>query len=144
MNPDQRDPTEPTRPTGPDAWAVRALHDQSRALVAKAYAAYLTATEESGPADEWDRQVIDQVIRALVTQGEPFSVNDMRPLLPAVRKCLISRRLIKAQESGWIRKTGYTPSTLHSTHAAEVKVYTPIEGADLTRQATPRRQRVPA
>lgn len=103
-----------------------------RRLVDAAYAEYIAATEEHGPADEWDRRVIDQVIRAFVAQGHRFSVNDMRPLLAEVRKCLISRRLIKAQENGWIRKVGYTPSTLASTHAAEVKVYQPIADADLS------------
>lgn len=53
----------------------------------------------------------------------------MRPLLPEVRKCLISRRLIAAQKSGLIQYVGVTPSTLPSTKAARVNVYRPLPGA---------------
>ena len=77
----------------------------------------------------WDKQVIDQVIRAFVLQGKPFSANDMRPLLPEVRKCLISRRLIAAQRDGLVRSVGITYSTLKSTKGARVSVYAPIRGA---------------
>ena len=101
----------------------------TRAAIAKGWAAYQAATEEHGPSDEWDRRVIDQVIRHLCRQGRPFSANTMRPLLPEVRKCLISRRLIAAQHAGWVRYVGVTPSTLKSTKAARVNVYAPIAGA---------------
>lgn len=100
-----------------------------RAAVESGWAAYKASTEEHGPADEWDRKVIDQAIRAFVKQGRPFSANDLRPLLPAVRKCLISRRLIAAQHDGLIRYAGVTPSTLKSTKSARVNVYAPIRGA---------------
>lgn len=101
---------------------------RTRAAIAAGRRAYRASTEEHGPADEWDRRVIDRAIRAFVRQGQPFSVNDFRPLLPEVRKCLISRRLIAAQEDGLIRWTGrVTPSTLPSTKAARVNVYEPIQ-----------------
>lgn len=101
----------------------------TRELVRSAWAEYHRTVQEHGAADEWDKQVIDQVIRAFVRQGRPFSVNDMRPLLPEVRKCLISRRLIAAQRDGLVRSVGITYSTLKSTKGARVSVYAPIRGA---------------
>jgi hypothetical protein len=105
------------------------VSDEVRAAVKAGWAAYKAATEEYGPSDDWDRKVIDQCIRAFVKQGRPFSANDMRPLLPEVRKCLISRRLIVAQNDGLIRYVGVTPSTLKSTKSARVNVYAPIPGS---------------
>lgn len=102
---------------------------ETRAAIAEGWARYEESTREHGPADEWDRRVIDQAIRAFVRQGRPFSANDFRDLLPEVRKCLISRRLIAAQNAGLIRWVGVTPSTLKSTKAARVNVYAPIPGA---------------
>lgn len=102
--------------------------DATRAAVQSGWDAYHRAVAEYGPADEWDRRVIDQCIRAFVKQGRPFSANDMRPLLPEVRKCLISRRLIQAQRDGLIRYVGVTASTLESTKSARVNVYSPIPG----------------
>jgi hypothetical protein len=99
---------------------------RTRAAVAAGRRAHRAATEEHGPSDEWDRRVIDRAIRAFVRQGQPFSANDLRPLLPVVRKCLISRRLIEAQRTELITWTGrVTPSTLPSTKAARVNVYQP-------------------
>jgi len=104
------------------------LTPNQRALVDAGWAAYHRSVQEHGPSDDWDRKVIDQAIAALVMAGRPFSVNDLRPLLPEVRKCLISRRLIEAQRTNQIRWTGtVTPSTLQSTKAASVKVYVPVE-----------------
>lgn len=100
----------------------------TRELVEAAWAEYHHSVQEYGPSDEWDRQVIDQAIRAIALQGRPFSVNDFRDLLPEVRRCLISRRLIAAQRNGWIRYGGVTCSTLRSTKGARVSVYIPIPG----------------
>ena len=102
------------------------VSDAVRAAVATGRAAHEAATRDTGPNDDWDKRVIDQCITAFVKQGRPFSANDMRPLLPEVRKCLISRRLIVAQNDGLIRYVGVTPSTLKSTKAARVNVYAPI------------------
>ena len=102
------------------------VSDEVRAAVATGRAAHEAATRDTGPDDEWDKRVIDQCIQAFAKQGRPFSTNDMRPLLPEVRKCLISRRLIVAQNDGLIRYVGVTPSTLKSTKAARVNVYAPI------------------
>lgn len=105
------------------------VSDAVKAAVQSGYAAYKAATETNGRTDEWDNRVIVNCIRAFVKQGRPFSANDMRPLLPEVRKCLISRRLIDAQRDGWVRYGGVTPSTLKSTKSARVNVYIPIPGA---------------
>ncbi|SDC45151.1 hypothetical protein [Nocardioides lianchengensis] len=111
------------------------VSDAVRAAVAKGWELYEASTREHGKADEWDRRVIDQVIHAFVRQGRPFSANDLRPLLPEVRKCLISRRLIQAQLDGLIRYVGVTPSTLRSTKAARVNVYAPVRGALTDRES---------
>lgn len=99
-------------PTPTDLPAVRA-----------AWAEYEAAVQEHGPADEWDAKVLDRIIAHLASTGRQFSSNDIRELAPEVRKCLVSRRLIAAQHAGQIRKVGYTPSTLRSTHGHPVAVY---------------------
>lgn len=93
--------------------------------------AHADATREYGPSDEWDKRVVYQAIKAFARQGEPFSINDFRDLLPAVRTCLISRAFIAAQKDGLIEWRGrVTPSTLDSTKAAKVQVYVPIHEDD--------------
>lgn len=134
----------PRRTTTPPLAAVTTIvecvpTEATRAAIAEGYARFEAATEAHGPADEWDKAVIDQAIRAFARQGEDFSANDFRDLLPPVRTCLISRRLIVAQHDGiieWTRTT--TPSSLKSTNAAGVKVYRPTAAAasvPLTREA---------
>lgn len=102
--------------------------DATRAAIAEGYARFEEATRSHGPSDDWDKAVIDQAIRAFARQGQAFSANDVRPLLPAVRTCLISRRFIVAQHDEIIEWTGTTtPSTLPSTKAAKVQVYRPTD-----------------
>lgn len=103
------------------------LSATARAQIEAAWDRYHTSVQEHGPADEWDRRVIDTAILAVAREGRPFSVNDFRDLLPEVRKCLISRRLIAAQRAGWIKTVGVTHSTLPSTKAARVSVYQPLK-----------------
>jgi hypothetical protein len=104
-------------------FAPRAVHD---AEIRSAQLAHRISTAIHGPSDEWDRLVIARVIRYLATAGQPFSVNDARDYLPAVRTCLISRGFIAAQREGLLEKCGYTPSTLASTKGAVVAVYKPV------------------
>ena len=73
--------------------------------------------------DAIDKEVIDQVIEHHMSLGTPFSANHLREDLPAVRKALVPHRLRAFQNDGRIRKIGYTPSTLPSTHGAVVAVY---------------------
>lgn len=103
---------------------------ETRAKISAAWADYHASVAEYGPGDDWDRRIIDEVIDCFVRQGRPFSANSMRDLLPAVRKCLISRRLIVAQNTGLIRYVGVTPSTLKSTKGARVNVYAPVRGGE--------------
>ena len=100
--------------------------DETRARIQVAWDEYDKAVQIDGPADEWDKRVIDQVIHAMVAQGRPFSVNDFRELLPRVRNALISHRLRVAQHDGLIRRVGKTPSTLKSIHAHDINVYAPV------------------
>jgi hypothetical protein len=97
--------------------------DETRARVAAAWDEYDKAVKIDGPADEWDKRVIDRVIHAMADQGHPFSVNDFRELLPQVRNCLISHRLRAAMNAGVIERVGKVPSDLKSTHGHEINVY---------------------
>lgn len=75
-------------------------------------------------ADDWERAVIDQAIRAVADRGREFSANDVRPLLPpGVRPKLIGARFRTAATRGVIRRVGYTPSTDPGTHAHPVTVW---------------------
>lgn len=94
--------------------------------VRAAFAAFEAAVPEDR-ADDWDKAVIDQAIEHLADVGLPFSANDLRPMLPAVRQALVSRRLIAAQNRGLIVAVGFTRSTLLSTHGAHVRVYEPVD-----------------
>lgn len=97
--------------------------EETRARVQVAWDEYDKAVQVDGPADEHDKLVIDRVIYAMAAQGQPFSVNDFRELLPRVRNALISHRLRAAMNAGVITRVGKTPSTLKSTHAHEINVY---------------------
>ena len=102
------------------------LSATARAQIEAAWSRYHASVQEHGPADAWDRQVLDAAILAVAREGRPFSVNDFRDLLPEVRKCLISRRLIAATRAGWLKSRGVTYSTLPSTKGARVSVYVPV------------------
>ena len=95
--------------------------------VARAFALFEAAILLDVRDDAIDKGVIDLVIEHHASLGLPFSANNLREDLPPVRNALISRRLIAAQNRGLIVKTGYTPSTLASTHGAVVAVYTPTD-----------------
>lgn len=55
---------------------------------------------------EWDAKVIDQAILATAATGTEFSSNDVRPLLPEVRKALIGQRFAALARAGFIEQTG--------------------------------------
>lgn len=93
--------------------------------VSAALAAFNAAVPEDR-SDDWDKAVIDQAITHLAASLSSFSANDLRPLLPAVRQALISRRLIAAQHRKEIVAVGFTRSTLPSTHGAFLRVYAPV------------------
>lgn len=99
-----------------------------RTQVAAAIADWDAAVVEHGPADQWDRRVIRQAIDAFAATGLPFSMNDLRPLMPAVRKSLLAKAFVAAEHAGDIRKVGTTPSTLRSTRGHHINVYRGTKG----------------
>jgi len=85
------------------------------------------ADEERG---SWDSKVIDQAIEAFAEQGRPFSMNDIRPLLPEVRPSLIGVRFTHASRRGYLRKVGLTPSLKRNTHLKPVTLWVLASAAD--------------
>lgn len=75
-------------------------------------------------SDQWERDVIDQAISAMVERGRPFSANDVRPLLPpGVRPALVGARFRTAALHRKIRRVGYVPSTDPGTHAHPIALW---------------------
>ncbi len=74
-------------------------------------------------ADAADVAVIDQAIDHLNRRREPWSANDLRALLPEVRQPLIGARVRAAAMRKRMRRVGYTPSTLESTHHHPIAVW---------------------
>lgn len=79
-------------------------------------------------ADEQDRRVIDQAIRAFAANHRPFSANDLRPMLPVVRKSLLGSRFLAAAKRGEIRRVGYEPSTEPAAHGRPTAVWVKADG----------------
>lgn len=78
-------------------------------------------------SDEIAIKTIDQAIAAFNAAGEPWSANDMRDLLPDVRQPLIGARIRAAAMRKEMRKVGYVPSTLPSTHAHPIALWKGVE-----------------
>ena len=78
-----------------------------------------------GTADGQDRAVIDQGLRAMCERGRPFSINDLRPLLPVVRMSLIGARFLAAAKRGEIFKVGYVASAEPTAHCRPVALWRP-------------------
>lgn len=106
--------------------------DETRRLVEVAWNEYDRAVQVDGPADDWDKLVIDKVIHAFAMQGRPFSANDFRELLPSVRMSLLPGRIRVALHDELIRRVGKTPSTLKSTRGHEINVYAPARRSATT------------
>jgi len=68
-------------------------------------------------ADAQDIAVIDQAIDELNRSGQPWSANSLRELLPDVRQPLIGARVRAKAMRKEMRRVGYEPSTLPSTHS---------------------------
>lgn len=106
---------------------TEALPKTPAALIAEARAARDEGMALAQVADEergsWDSKVIDQAIRAFAETGRPFSMNDIRPLLPEVRGALIGVRFNHASRRGYVRKVGSTPSLKKNTHAKDIAVW---------------------
>src|SRR5262249_41743884 len=99
-----------------DPWA----EDARRAREARDAA--MSRALDSQAADQ-DRGVIDQAIRHLARQGQPFSANDVRKLLPAVEPSLIGNRFMAAARRGLIEQCGTTQATHEAGHARLLRVW---------------------
>lgn len=78
-------------------------------------------------SDQWDRDVIDQALRAVRQRGARFSANDVRPLLPpGVRPALVGARFMAASRREEIRKVGWVASTDPGTHAHPIALWEPM------------------
>lgn len=81
-------------------------------------------------SDDQDIAVVDQAILTVAERGAPFSANDVRPLLPALRsKNLVGARFTSLRKAGRIRRhkvngmAQYVPSTDEGTHGHPIAVW---------------------
>jgi len=83
--------------------------------------------EDVGLDDE--AQLIDRVLRHMISKGEPFSANDFRQYLRGVtRKNLIGDRVKAFAKARLIRFSGqYVASTDSRTHGHPIKIWQPIK-----------------
>lgn len=81
----------------------------------------MAQAEDAG--SDWDKALIDQAIAAFAATGEPFSANDLRPLLPDVRTSLMGSRFYAASVRGEIQALGTTTSTKKNTHSKGVGLW---------------------
>jgi hypothetical protein len=78
---------------------------------------------ESRPGADWDRAVIDRLIGHHAASGEPFSVNHIRPLLPAVAGPLIGARFRAAASRGEIELIGTVLASHEAGHCRRVGLW---------------------
>lgn len=76
-------------------------------------------------ASEWDINLIDQAISWMAQTGEPFSANDIRPLLPPDINCrgLMGGRFSAAYTRQEIRPVGERSSLKPNTHNKRINVW---------------------
>lgn len=74
---------------------------------------------------EWDRDLVEDVVVSFGSDGEPFSANDFRHLLPEVAHRHIGAVLnsMSARRPAAIVPVGEVRSTAVSTHGKPVKVW---------------------
>lgn len=111
-----------------EAISVRGAYANSTTFTLPAETA--APTRDSGIArveaasDDQDRAVIDQAIAVFAATGRPFSANQVRPVLPAIRsRRLIGARFLSAAKRGRIVRVGYVASTDPRTHSHPVAVW---------------------
>jgi hypothetical protein len=81
------------------------------------------ARTEAADVDGADRELIDRAIARLCLRPEPWSANELRFMCEGVRQPLVGARIRAAAKAGRIVHVGYTPSSLPSTHAHEIKTW---------------------
>lgn len=85
----------------------------------------------SRPAAEQDLAVVLQAIEHFASTGEPFSINNVRPLLPAVASPVVGAAFQSAAKKGLIERTGETVQATHPEgHAHRVSVWRAATGSN--------------
>lgn len=76
-------------------------------------------------ASDWDINLIDQAIGWFAQTGQPFSANDIRPLLPCDINCrgLMGGRFSAAYTREEIRPIGERSSLKPNTHNKRINVW---------------------
>ena len=73
-------------------------------------------TQVTAASDDQDIAVVDQLIREHAALGRPFSINDIRPLVPALRSMnLLGARFRAAALRGDIAPTGRYPLATYAS-----------------------------
>ncbi|MWA08826.1 hypothetical protein [Streptomyces sp. BA2] len=90
--------------------------EQANATLAALYA---TVTD-------WDTALLNQAIDAIGGDGRPFSMNDVRAVLPELghgAAGLLFHSLVRRRHPRQLVIVGEEPSTAESTHGKPIKVY---------------------
>ncbi|MDN4174697.1 hypothetical protein QWY28_17175 [Nocardioides sp. SOB77] len=84
-------------------------------------------------ASDWDKALIDQAIGFFAQTLQPFSANDIRPLLPADVNCrgLMGAQFSAAYTRGEIQPVGDLPSHKKNTHCKRINVWISASVVDL-------------
>jgi hypothetical protein len=75
------------------------------------------------PAGKWDMATVIQAIRHLAESGEPFSAEDVTPLLPEVGRQTIGAAFNVARRRGLITAVGFKTSATPSRHGSVIRVW---------------------
>ena len=74
----------------------------------------------------WDEALLNQAIDAIAGDGRPFSMNDVRAVLPELAHGtagLYFHSLVRRRNPRQVDTVGEEPSTAPSTHGKPIKVY---------------------
>ncbi|MFF4791905.1 hypothetical protein ACFY2M_19550 [Streptomyces sp. NPDC001276] len=74
----------------------------------------------------WDEAILNQAIDAIAGDGRPFSMNDVRAVLPELAHGtagLFFHSLVRRRSPRQVDIVGEEPSTAESTHGKPIKVY---------------------
>lgn len=93
---------------------------------------------------DWDEAILDQAIDAIGGDGRPFSMNDVRAVLPDLAHGaagLYFHSLVRRRNPRQVDIVGEEPSTAASTHGKPIKVYvlSPERREAITARAEQRR-----
>lgn len=102
-------------------------HRADPAAEAVSYDAMAAANIHPRAGDDWDRDVITRAIRAVAERGEPFSLNEVRPLLPAVRTALVGVCVNQLAKAGYLIDTGRRVMSSDPTTRHEIRIWVRAE-----------------